>query len=317
MNHFKHFDRRIEFGVKDGLITWNSSTIHECDDNNRTISYSTLKSGSYPTDLVENARSHFAMSPTGDQNRLSALLVARRTGFTVFLVCYHHWSWSRLVVAWLAQRYTRSTLEHARPLRTEKDFSNPHTSRTRKRSEQVVQFFGTVKFARTPIPRYPPPRRLPRFDRSFFLPPPSSFLYSSFFRRTVYHGLTRAPTLNTGHLRSLRSQKVLRIDPARKKLFPLFFSLYSFHPSIHPFPPPRSFYFPSFHPIFLQRHQFFFLFSHLLHFLRPVVSGSPFFLQPLSPTFIRGSTAEILLFCFHLFFVRALACKARRDVAFL
>lgn len=198
------------------------------------------------------------MSPTGDQNRLRALVVARRTGFAVFLVCYHHWSWSRLAVAWLAQRYTRSTLERARPLRTEKDFSNPHTSRTRKRSEQVVQFFGTVKFARTPIPRYPPPRRLPRFDRSFFLPPPSSFLYSSFFRRTVYYGLTRAPTLNTGHLRSLRSQKVLRIDPVRKKLFPLFFSFYSFHPSIHPFPPPILLlslfppHFPATSPVFLS-----------------------------------------------------------------
>lgn len=256
------------------------------------------------------------MSPTGDQNRLRALLVARSTGFAVFLVCYHHWSWARLVVAWLAQRCTRSTLERAQPcarrkisvIRTRPELvsvRNKSSNFSVRSSLRGLQFLVTRRHAASLV-------SIVRF--SFLLPPPFSIPVSFDVPST-----TAWPV----HLRWIRAtcdrygaRKFCGSIPCGRNSShfssPFIRSTLRSTLSHH-----RSFYFPSFHPIFLPRHQFFFLFSHLLHFLRPVVSGSPFFLQPLSPTFIRGSTAEILLFCFHLFFVRALACKARRDVAFL
>lgn len=92
---------------------------------------------------------------------------------------------------------------------------------------------------------------------------------------------------------------------------------------------------PSLSPLFSPlRHQFFFLPpfstplspSPLRSFLPSpparsrftILSGPLPLSPPLSPTFIRGSTAQILLFCFPpallppLSFVRALACKAGR-----
>lgn len=165
--------------------------------------------------------------------------------------------------------------------------------------------------------RPPPPSPVPSIVRFS-----SPFPYSSFFPDlTSPTRFTRAPTLNTGPpaiVTRRERQKVSRIDPARKKLFPLFFSFYSSNP-----PPlslsllffPRSVTsFSSFHPFPLLSP------SPLRSFLPPparsrftILSG-----PPLSPTFIRGSTAQILLFCFPspssppLPFVPALACKAGR-----
>lgn len=173
-----------------------------------------------------------------------------------------------------------------------------------------LQFLGTRR-------RPPPPSPVPSIVRFS-----SPFPYSSFFPDlTSPTRFTRAPTLNTGPpaiVTRRERQKVSRIDPARKKLFPLFFSFYSSNP-----PPlslsllffPRSVTsFSSFHPFPLLSP------SPLRSFLPPparsrftILSG-----PPLSPTFIRGSTAQILLFCFPspssppLPFVPALACKAGR-----
>lgn len=74
--------------------------------------------------------------------------------------------------------------------------------------------------------------------------------------------------------------------------------------------------FSSFHPFPLLSHLRPFAAFFLLRSRFTILSGPP--LSPLSPTFIRGSTAQILLFCFPpallppLSFVRALACKAGR-----
>lgn len=113
--------------------------------------------------------------------------------------------------------------------------------------------------------RPPPPSPVPSIVRFS-----SPFPYSSFFPDlTSPTRFTRAPTLNTGPpaiVTRRERQKVSRIDPARKKLFPLFFSFYSSNP------PPLSLS-PLFSPL---RHQFFFLppFSTPLTFAPSQLSSS-------------------------------------------
>lgn len=124
---------------------------------------------------------------------------------------------------------------------TGKDFCNPHTFRTRKRSEQAVQFFGTVKFARTPIPRYPPPLRP---GRSFFLPIPPSFSAPN------PYDLTRAPTLNTGPPAIVTEPESFADRSCAEETLPTFLLLLFVRPHPPsllppPFPPPIFFSLPN------------------------------------------------------------------------
>lgn len=175
-------------------------------------------------------------------------------------------------------------------------------------------------------PPTPPPN--PSFSQSFVFPHPFP-IPVSFSEPNLPHSFHRCTHgLNTGPPAIVtRGEAESFADRSRaEETLPTFLLLLFVQPS----PPPLSLS-PLFSPL---RHQFFFLPpfstplspSPLRSFLPSpparsrftILSGPLPLSPPLSPTFIRGSTAQILLFCFPpallppLSFVRALACKAGR-----
>ena len=148
---------------------------------------------------------------------------------------------------------------------TKKDFRNPHTSRTRKRSEQAVQFFGTVKFARTPIPRYLAATPPPSFQSFVFPPSPLSLSLSLSIPVFLSSPLPRLDPLCTyveyrATCDRYRARKFRGSMPRGRNSLPTFLLLLFVPPSPPPWspaprsPPPISL-FPT--PFFLLRHQFF------------------------------------------------------------
>lgn len=172
-------------------------------------------------------------------------------------------------------------------------------------------------------PPTPPPN--PSFSQSFVFPHPFP-IPVSFSEPNLPHSFHRCTHgLNTGPPAIVtRGEAESFADRSRaEETLPTFLLLLFVQPS----PPlslsllffPRSVTsFSSFHPFPLLSHLRPFAAFFLLRSRFTILSGPLPLSPPLSPTFIRGSTAQILLFCFPpallppLSFVRALACKAGR-----
>lgn len=166
--------------------------------------------------------------------------------------------------------------------------------------------------------RRPPPPSPRSLNRSFFL---TLSLFQFLSRPNLphsFHPCTHVEYRATCDRYSEREAESFADRSRAEETLPTFLLLLFVQPS------PTLSLSPLFSPL---RHQFFFLppFSTPLTFAPSQLSSSArsfpihhSFSLPLSPTFIRGSTAQILLFCFPspssppLPFVPALACKAGR-----